>query len=260
MSEQENLPPENIPNVNDNPSQEEIIETKSENMEVHHHPHVEKKSFKEYLLEGLMIFLAVSMGFIAENVREHISENERAKEFAASLVTDLAGDTAYIQKHIIIRKGIYNNADSLMTLIKYGSLTTDFDKFSRYFRGINVRGILTINRGTIHQLENSGALRYFRNKQLTSFLINYYNRIDEINHRVQYMFDYESANLLPFSREHYDFRYEDTIFRNKKKIMPFRNIDENKQIELYNISRTIGALNRSITEYVLTDAVKKQTR
>ncbi len=28
-------------------------------MEVHHHPHVEKKNFKEYFLEFLMIFLAV---------------------------------------------------------------------------------------------------------------------------------------------------------------------------------------------------------
>jgi len=31
-------------------------------MEVHHHPHVEKKNFKEYFLEFLMIFLAVTMG------------------------------------------------------------------------------------------------------------------------------------------------------------------------------------------------------
>ncbi len=30
-----------------------------------------KKSLKEYLLEGLMIFVAVSMGFIAENIREN---------------------------------------------------------------------------------------------------------------------------------------------------------------------------------------------
>jgi hypothetical protein len=45
-------------------------------MEVHHHPHVEKKSFKEYLLEGLMIFLAVTMGFFAENIREHFSEKK----------------------------------------------------------------------------------------------------------------------------------------------------------------------------------------
>ena len=44
-------------------------------MEVHHHPHVEKKNFKEYFLEFLMIFLAVTMGFIAENVRERITEH-----------------------------------------------------------------------------------------------------------------------------------------------------------------------------------------
>ena len=32
-------------------------------MEVHHHPNVEKKNFKEYFLEFLMIFLAVTLGF-----------------------------------------------------------------------------------------------------------------------------------------------------------------------------------------------------
>ncbi|HMH33709.1 MAG TPA: hypothetical protein VK543_11805 [Puia sp.] len=40
-------------------------ETKPTNMEVHHHPNVEKKYFKEYFLEFIMIFLAVTMGFFA---------------------------------------------------------------------------------------------------------------------------------------------------------------------------------------------------
>ena len=43
-------------------------------MEVHHHPHVEKKNFKEYFLEFLMIFLAVTMAFIGENMREQLSD------------------------------------------------------------------------------------------------------------------------------------------------------------------------------------------
>ena len=38
-------------------------------MEVHHHPQPGKKSFKEYLLEGLMIFVAVTLGFISENYK-----------------------------------------------------------------------------------------------------------------------------------------------------------------------------------------------
>jgi len=39
-------------------------------MEVHHHPelHHKHKPWKEYLLEGLMIFIAVMMGFIAEKI------------------------------------------------------------------------------------------------------------------------------------------------------------------------------------------------
>ncbi|HEY4875714.1 MAG TPA: hypothetical protein VIH86_09100 [Puia sp.] len=41
-------------------------------MEVHHHPdvHHQRKRFKEYFLEFLMIFLAVTMGFFAESLRE----------------------------------------------------------------------------------------------------------------------------------------------------------------------------------------------
>ena len=64
--------PESPKEVNENISQEQTIETtqretqnaqlQTENMEVHHHPKVEKKNFKEYLLEGLMIFLAVTLG------------------------------------------------------------------------------------------------------------------------------------------------------------------------------------------------------
>jgi hypothetical protein len=37
-----------------------IITSDIQNMEVHHHPKVEKKNFKEYFLEFIMIFLAVN--------------------------------------------------------------------------------------------------------------------------------------------------------------------------------------------------------
>jgi hypothetical protein len=65
-------------------------------MEVHHHPQLEHKPkpWKEYLLEGLMIFLAVTMGFFAESLREHIANNEKEKQIVASLVRDIKKDTA----------------------------------------------------------------------------------------------------------------------------------------------------------------------
>ena len=66
------------------------------NMEVHHHPHVEKKSFKEYLLEGLMIFLAVTMGFFAEGIRENITKHEREHHLMELLVQDLKKDIIHL--------------------------------------------------------------------------------------------------------------------------------------------------------------------
>src|SRR6476660_6301531 len=68
----------------------------TENMEVHKHPlHVtHKKKWSEYLLEFFMLFLTVFLGFIAENIREHIVENERGKQYMESLLVDLQNDTA----------------------------------------------------------------------------------------------------------------------------------------------------------------------
>jgi hypothetical protein len=48
-------------------------------MEVHHHHHVEKKKFKEYFLEFLMIFLAVTLGFL-QNKYEKVLQIVKEKK------------------------------------------------------------------------------------------------------------------------------------------------------------------------------------
>src|SRR5579863_10707753 len=70
-----------------------LSEASATNMEVHHHPNVEKKNFKEYFLEFIMIFLAVTLGFFAENLRENFSDYSKTNQFAKSLVSDLKEDT-----------------------------------------------------------------------------------------------------------------------------------------------------------------------
>jgi hypothetical protein len=69
-------------------------------MEVHHHPQIEKKNFKEYFFEFLMIFLAVTMGFFAEQIRENYVEHNHAKEYVRSFYEDLKTDTSKIAINI----------------------------------------------------------------------------------------------------------------------------------------------------------------
>src|SRR5205085_7353219 len=82
----------------------EQLETKQETsnqqpatkkMEVHKHPHhvSHKKKWGEYLLEFFMLFLAVFLGFIAENYREHIVEHQQEKQYMITLIEDLNIDT-----------------------------------------------------------------------------------------------------------------------------------------------------------------------
>ncbi len=64
-----------------------IPKQETENMEVHHHPdiHHKPKKWKEYFLEFVMIFLAVTLGFIAENLREHITDRQRKNNILQAL-------------------------------------------------------------------------------------------------------------------------------------------------------------------------------
>ena len=103
-------------------------------MEVHHHPHIEKKSFKEYLLEGLMIFLAVTMGFFAESIRENITKHEKEHHIMEMLVEDLKHDTTEITKtinKILIR---INEYDTLKNdIIKASKEDLSNDEYRRLY-------------------------------------------------------------------------------------------------------------------------------
>ena len=50
-------------------------------MEVHHPHHpTHKKKWSEYIIEFVMLFTAVTLGFFAENIIEGIAENQKKKE------------------------------------------------------------------------------------------------------------------------------------------------------------------------------------
>lgn len=143
-------------------------------MEVHHHPHVEKKRFKEYFFEFLMIFLAVTLGFFAENIRERITEHERAKEYAKSFVGDIEIDTGELNRGLQQTRFLIESIDSIT------SISSRWDKrpvvpgdFYFYSRFVSYTYTIDWSRSTIDQLIQSGNLRYFKNKDLVGE-INYY--------------------------------------------------------------------------------------
>jgi len=68
-------------------------------MEVHHHSH-KPKNWKEYITEFIMLFAAVTLGFFAENVREHQIIEHKTQQNLESIILDLKKDSILIQDRI----------------------------------------------------------------------------------------------------------------------------------------------------------------
>jgi hypothetical protein len=158
-----------------------IITPDIPNMEVHHHPETEKKNFKEYLLEGLMIFLAVTMGFFAENIREHFVEGEREKQYLQSLYVDLKADTAFI--NVFNLYGITwedSVLEKQMDLINSGRYATESKSFYQSASAATGALYFQYNNSTYEQLKSSGNLRLLSNHELAKSLTEYDNFIHEV--------------------------------------------------------------------------------
>ena len=69
-------------------------------MEVHHPHHpAHKKKWSEYIIEFIMLFTAVTLGFFAENIRESIAENHKKKELLIAVAEDFNKDIKQIEFH-----------------------------------------------------------------------------------------------------------------------------------------------------------------
>ncbi len=160
-------------------------------MEVHHHPNVEKKNFKEYLLEGLMIFLAVSMGFIAENVREKISEHEIEKRNMEIIVDNLKEDTTTLVK---IRKLNSVKIQLLDSIIFFQKKNLNEAQSAKIFTKLYLKSsridIFKTNKAAYEQMKSSGSLRLIKRKMVLDSLFNYSN----FNERIDYNYTIITEN------------------------------------------------------------------
>jgi hypothetical protein len=164
-------------------------------MEVHHHPHVEKKSIKEYILEGLMIFIAVSMGFAAESLREHLVNKEREHIYMSSFYSDLKNDQQTLPKLITrIKQQQLLPAQSLPGLFSKASTTAPADSIyfflRKFFRQQGIRSFITDR--TYEQIRNAGEMRLITNRQIADSLIDYYKDIGFIDYLQQTLLGYKA--------------------------------------------------------------------
>src|SRR5580698_5781706 len=145
-------------------------------MEVHHHPDIDhkRKKFKEYFLEFLMIFLAVTLGFFAEGLREHIGDREKEKQYIESLKEDLTEDTAAINQQMKINAYNLTRIDSLDALLLFDSLNQEsILRAYKLFAYTADEEDVNFNDRTYLQLQSTGSIRLIKFPEIVNSIINY---------------------------------------------------------------------------------------
>lgn len=125
-------------------------------------------------MEFLMLFLAVFLGFIAENIREKNAEQETEKQYMITMVEDLKSDTTRLARLIVSRRERIIELDSLFNLISSDQYIKEGNKVYGlyYFPYWDVLRFFSSDR-TMQQLKNSGNLRLVRKEKVSNALISY---------------------------------------------------------------------------------------
>jgi len=156
-------------------------------MEIHH-AKSERKKWSHYIFEFFMLFLAITLGFYADNRREHYIEHIREKQYMRMLVQDLQADIRTLDSNRLKRKKrelqlgrliyLLNEKDLNKVAAEVYSLADSTDGYENFQR----------NDRTILQFKNAGGMRMIRNDTVSSAIIDYdayINSESESNKRVE---------------------------------------------------------------------------
>ena len=108
-----------------------------------------------------MLFLAVTLGFIVENQREHYIENQRAKSYAANMYQELKKDTLELYNLVEEIHDFCKRLDTFCLLMDTKNSPTNGMLY--YYANYTTYGSsFSPNNATLEQLKNSGNLRYLK--------------------------------------------------------------------------------------------------
>ena len=183
-------------------------------MEVDHpHQPTHKKKWSEYIIEFIMLFAAVTLGFFAENVREYKSMIERKDQNLVSILQDLKQDSIFIESTIKysddgiryfqkFKAKLYEFHDNKLSENEFIKFT--MDNIDSSF----VNQTVFINSSSYNNMIATGNLTYVESTDLKWKLSNYYEtwnkRIDVNGDEIDNVNNYFYREHLPIRKTYFN--------------------------------------------------------
>jgi hypothetical protein len=176
-------------------------------MEVHHPQHpVYTKKWSEYIIEFVMLFAAVTLGFFAENVREDQISEHKTDQNLQSIVLDLKKDSILIQERIKEYETASFYLDKLNDVfVEYQlnalSKNEYLDKVSLISDSLIFGFSFYINNSSYKNTIASGSFSDINSTEIKRTISNYYEvfqaKLNDNNKILDDVWQYYTVNTLP---------------------------------------------------------------
>jgi len=194
-----------------------------------------------------MIFLAVTMGFFAESLRENIADKEKEEDYIKSFVQNMKDDTASIANVLEENnKKIEKLQDVMSFSFKNLSDPAIRKQFYKRCNFIGYYSVFKSNDATMMQLKYSGGLRLIKRKKVADS-ISYYDNVVKIIYAAEVYYSNTTDYAIKAVREVLDYSvaYDSSYILNDSlsdKRLPFISNDPQKIKMLFNmVDYEIGA-------------------
>ena len=206
-------------------------------MEVHHHPHVPNnpKPWKEYLIEGLMIFVAVTLGYGAENIREHYINKHKGIISVQNLYKDLKDDSLSYKNSIKNRNFQDSCFEVISILFDENKIKNEIPTVYAAHSSISLRMIPSMNTMALDQIKSSGALNYIEDDKLKEMIQSYSSDANGLKLREQREFNFIDKMIDPITTTRFEYKYFQKIGNSNFYILNNKIITNIKVPERLNI-------------------------
>lgn len=119
------------------------------------------KSLKQHFFDFLMLFLAITLGFFADNFRDAYSDKQKAQDLAAELKADIMSDTMILHSLIRQRENKIAKLDSLYYYLKDDAPPISDSMLYTYSAYVTDMALFERNSGTWQQMTSAGYLNLF---------------------------------------------------------------------------------------------------
>jgi cytochrome b involved in lipid metabolism len=187
-------------------------------MEVHHHSHGHGAGWKHHVREFLMLFAAVTLGFLAENVREHYVERHRERDYLTKIAQDLRADIQTMDNAVPLEQTRLAAGTRLLELYASGEYQKQTAEFYYHSRLFMMRSSFVHTNSGFLQVLHSGGMRLISDPRILDAIQSYEFAVEK--HRgTQDLNETQMADLRRYAADVFDTRIVNSMLSADRKAL-----------------------------------------